>query len=181
MIFVSAGHHQKQTGASYDGFTEFDEAVVWRELITERLPQDISMPVPLGFLKDKVNYINQRDPSRSIAVEIHFNSAADSDGNRIGKGCETLHYPNSEDGIALASIVQLAMAELIQPDRGIKAGYYRMDPENGVDFFLERTRCPAIIIEPEFIHRKSIIKEKRGAVCNRIALALVEAHNLLRA
>jgi len=36
-----------------------------------------------------------------------------------------------------------------------------MDPERGADFFLAKTKCPAIILEPEFVHHSEIIMENR--------------------
>ena len=36
-------------------------------------------------------------------------------------------------------------------NRGAKEGWYRMDPNNGPDAFLAKTKCPAIIVEPFFL------------------------------
>lgn len=175
MIFISAGHHAKMPGASYDGFNEFDEATIWSDKLCGLLG-DKAIQVPTGVLREKVDFINHRDPSRSIAVEIHFNAAKDSDGNNIGKGCETLYYPGSVYGKQIATVVNNAMAEIFSPDRGAKEGYYRMNPKNGPDFFLAKTKCPAIIIEPEFIHRKKKIVENRTTACEALAEAFVRAH-----
>jgi N-acetylmuramoyl-L-alanine amidase len=172
MIFVSAGHHASKPGASYKGFCEFDEAVVWADLMIDKLGA-FGIRVPSGFLRDKVDFINARNPVDSVAIEIHFNAAVDSNGNNIGRGCETLYFPGSESGKKIATTVNDALAEVFPPNRGVKEGWYRMNKKNGPDFFLARTKCPAIIIEPDFIHRKDIIQNGREEACQKMVDALV--------
>ena len=159
MIFISAGHYPSHPGAKWERFIEHDEAVIWADAICEQL--DNSMRVPTGVLKSKTTFINERVMNNDIAIEIHFNAARDSNDNPIGKGCETLYYPGSDTGKALASLCQAVLAPLFPPDRGIKEGWYRMDKSKGADFFLAKTKCPAVIIEPEFVHRSDIIEDKR--------------------
>ena len=185
-IFVSAGHHATKPGAGFPGFYEHDEATLWADLIVEYLTGD-AMRVPNGLLKDKIKYINARAPK--LAIEIHFNSAViqgdqvgiDEDGDpmyeqiRIGKGCETLYYPGSVSGKKAAVIVQSALADIFPPDRGIKEGWYRMQKEYGPDYFLAKTKCPALILEPEFIHLKGNIISNRERACREISLPLISA------
>jgi len=175
IILVSAGHHPFRKGASFEGMTEFNEASIWTSLIAHYIGGDV-MVVPTGVLKEKVAFINEQKDV-SIAIEVHFNSAKNADGEHIGRGCETLYYPNSKKGIEAAKIVQSAMAKLVSPDRGIKEGYFRLDPNNGVDYFLAKTKCTSLIIEPEFIHRKDIIQKNRDNMCAAIAAALIEFSN----
>lgn len=178
MIFISAGHHATKPGASFNGFSEFDEAELWADLLVEKLG-DNSLRVPSGVLRDKVEFINNRDPVESIAVEIHFNAAVDGDGNNIGRGCETLYYPESKRGQLLAAFCNDALSSIFNPDRGIKEGWYRMNPKNGADFFLAKTKCPAVILEPEFIHRKEIIQVNRESACELLSNALLLAQEAL--
>ena len=178
-LFISAGHYPAKPGAGYEGFYEHDEAVLWRDRIFEALfnssPDDIASPVPVGVLKEKVAYINNRSQDNSLALEVHFNAARDADNKPIGRGCETLYMPGSASGKRLAELVNGALAEHFKPDRGVKEGWYRMDPKHGPDFFLRRTRCPSVIIEPDFIHRKQRIVEHRDECCKAIAEALLRA------
>ena len=174
MIFVSAGHYPSKPGAGYEGFFEHDEAVKWQNLIIDALGGKASF-VPAGVLKSKVDFINSRKQDDSLAMEIHFNAARDSNDNPIGRGCETLYYPDSKNGKTLATAVNDAMAKFFPPDRGIKEGWYRMNPKNGPDFFLKRTHCPAIIIEPDFIHRRIRITTNREEACDGVADALLQA------
>ena len=96
-----------------------------------------------------------------------------------GKGCETLYYPNSQQGAYIANAVQHALAPTLFKDRGIKEGWYRMNPKNGSDFFLDKTRCTAIILEPDFIHRKDEIQRQRKYACESIARTLLELQDEL--
>ena len=178
MIFISVGHHEAKPGASFNGFNEYDEASIWAEEIHKHIHED-SILVPHGVLKTKVNFINNRDPSQGVALEVHFNSAKNSEGEPIGRGCETLYYPNSSNGKLLAQLVNDALAQSFEPDRGIKEGYYRLDPRNSPDYFLARTHCPAIIIEPDFIHRKELIQANRDQACIDIAAALLVAQSAI--
>ena len=186
MILISAGHHQTKAGACFEDFCEFDEAARWAKLIVEMIGDDKALLVPFGVLKDKVAFINER-AQNSIAIEIHFNSAKvwedlDKDGvvdegevRNIGKGAMTLHYPKSAKGIELAINVQEAVQPIFGKSwKGVMEGYYRMNPKFGVDYFLAKTKCPSIIVEPEFIHRKEVIQKNREVACFNIAEVLKE-------
>lgn len=182
-IMVSAGHHPTKPGACFGSFCEWDEAKIWADRVVALL-DGLAMRVPDGVLKDKVGFINARSPT--LAIEIHFNSykiwedlnkdgqVSDDELRAAGRGSETLYYPGSHAGKKLATIVQAALALHFPPSRGVKEGYYRMDPANGPDFFLARTKCPSVIVEPEFIHRTDLITTKRDAACAGIACALLD-------
>lgn len=172
MIFISAGHYPSAPGAKWERFIEHDEAVIWAEALVEQI--STAMFVPTGVLKSKVDFINERIMNGDIAVEIHFNAARDSNNNPVGKGCETLYYPGSTKGKSLAEVCQAAMASLFPPSRGVKEGWYRMNPDNGPDFFLAKTRCPAVIIEPDFVHRSDLIMDNREQAIVNLANALKE-------
>lgn len=169
-VFISAGHVNNKDGANFKGtFFEHTEAVLWRDIICELMG---IKPVPVGTLEEKVKYINDTMSEPSIAIEIHFNAAMNSKKEYIGKGCETLHYPKSKNGIALAELIHEEILKSFSPDRGLKEGYYQMNPKKPVDYFLRKTHCPAIIIEPEFIHRYGNIVINRGTCCRNIVRAL---------
>ena len=170
MIAISAGHYPERPGACYEEFCEHGEAAHWARLIAGQLG-DQGFYVPTGYLQNKVDAINNRDVD--IAVEIHFNSAV-SKGEHVGEGCETLYYPESQKGAYIAYEIQREIAPSLFRDRGIKPGWYRMNPDNGPDFFLARTKCPAIIVEPDFIHRKDHIQANRDAACELIAETLLK-------
>jgi len=172
MIFVSAGHHPAAPGATFERFVEHDEAVIWADALNAAL--DDSMLVPAGVLRDKVDFINTRVMDGDIALEIHFNSAM-VDGKHVGRGSETLYYPGSEAGKELAERCQNVLADTFPPDRGVKEGWYQMNPERGADFFLAKTKCPAVIIEPDFVQRNDLIQAGRDAAIINLAAALQSA------
>lgn len=184
MIFLSPGHHPSKPGAVFNGFAEHDEAVRWVECLYAHLASGSAVKVPALPLTQKVPFINSRLTPASIAVEVHFNAAKiwkDENGNdkvdegemvNVGRGCETLFFPGSVEGEELAIAVQTSMAGVLPPNRGVKEGWYRMDPKFGPDYFLEKTKCPSIIIEPEFIHRKELIQTNMERCCAVISDAL---------
>ena len=186
MIFISAGHHISRQGASYNGVTEFELAVKWVDLIVELLGGKATR-VPNGTLKVKVDFINANVTPQSIAVEIHFNSAQiwkdlnangvidDDEMKHVGRGSETLYYPGSVTGKVAAQLIQDALGQIFKPCRGIKKGWYQMNPAKGIDYFLKRTRCTSLIIEPEFIDNLDKINNNINAGCYSIASTLLEA------
>lgn len=188
MILISAGHNKNAQGASYKDVTEFILAEKWADLIVVLLGNK-SLRVPNGRLTDKVNFINNNLSGNDIAVEIHFNSYKkwnDLNGNGVidagemialGRGSETLYMPNSTNGKEAAFIVQSALGSLMKPDRGIKEGWYQMNPAKGADYFLRETNCTALIIEPEFIDNLEEINQNMNASCHIIATALLECTN----
>jgi hypothetical protein len=182
MILVSAGHHEGAKGATWEGHSEWPQAVLWQDLLVQYLG-DVGEKVPHGKLRDKVEYINAAQAV--CAIEIHFNSAK-VNGRHVGSGCETLHYPGSVQGEQLAWFVQRALAEDFHPDRGVKEGWYRMDRpgvvdydgdvdgDEKIDYFLRKTHCPAVIIEPEFIHNWDAIEHHRAHACMSMARELTK-------
>lgn len=193
MLIVSPGHYPAEPGACYPAgqrlYCEHGEALEWVRRIAfyarNRVMVDIA---PSLWLGDKVRWINRHVPSAELAAEIHFNS----DPKHAGRGCETLYCPRSEAGALAARIVQGAMSNVLGPDRGVHEGWYRMDRpghvdypgdtdgDENVDYFLKATACPALILEPEFIHHRERINEVRDEACEQIAHALAEAIDALR-
>ena len=159
MIFISAGHHPAAPGAKFERFIEHDEASVWADIMVHKLG-DAGALVPTGVLQNKVDFINSRLLNGDITLEIHFNSAV-VNRKHVGRGCESLYYPGSKSGLHIAQLCQEALALVFPPDRGSKEGWYKMDEDRGPDFFLARTKCPAVIIEPEFVHHAELIQENR--------------------
>lgn len=187
MIAVSAGHYPAKPGACDNGFCEHDEAMKWMRLIVSHL-DGIAFEVPTGFLRDKIKFINDRTPE--LAVEVHFNDLQkwiDANNNgiidegemkHVGSGAMTLYYPGSMKGKRFAEAMQLCYEPIFGKSwRGVMEGWYRMDPKRGPDFFLKRTACPAVILEPEFISNKNGIVTNREKICESIAATLVEVRD----
>lgn len=179
IIAISAGHNSNAVGACHDGFCEFPETLRWAERIAQHLLEMGHSPVliPATDLKQKVRAVN--DSKAAFALEVHFNS-----GSLKAAGSETLYCPGSARGKMAAKRIQAAVSQFFTPDRGVKEGWYRMDRPGVVDFegdkdgdevidyFLRKTNCPAVIIEPEFIHHREKIESNRDACCLAIAKAV---------
>ena len=185
MIFISAGHHQESPGASYKDVTEYDLTTKWADLIAYYL-SDNCLRVPNGYLRDKVNFVNGRCKKEDLAVEIHFNSAKlwkdwnknghidDGEMINVGRGSETLFYPGSEGGKKDALVVQDMIGSLMKPDRGVKEGWYQCNPDKGPDYFLARTKCHSLIIEPEFIDNLEQLNSNMKQCCELIAASTLK-------
>lgn len=182
-IGISAGHYEKAKGAGISGFYEFDVTLPWAKKLCESLSAyaDISpVLIPSGTLSSKINFINKFRPKFYLVLEIHFNSSP----NGKARGSETLYCPGSEKGRHAADIIQRAMSSVMPPNRGIKEGWYKMDRPGIVDYdgdidgdesinaFLLKTNCTAVIIEPEFIQRISVIALQQDICCSVIAKAI---------
>jgi len=188
-IAISIGHHRDAQGAEYKGITEYALATGWAYELAESLAGSY---IVSGILSSKVRKINNADTD--LAVEIHFNSYkvwedANADGlvtddelKHAGSGSETLYYPGSIKGKLFAQCVQDNLGRVAAPNRGVKEGWYRMNPDKGADFFLAKTICPSIIIEPEFIHRLDEINAMRSsaiaAISEGVLLAYEEIYNV---
>ena len=180
MILISAGHYPEARGACYKGNCEHEEAMRWAEqLVAEIEPHAPCMLVPTGTLPEKVHFINTHNPI--LALEIHFNASE----NAKAKGFETLYYPGSEKGEALAILTNDALAMCFANNRGVKEGWYRQDRPGYKDYdgdidgdetplyFLQKTKCPAVIIEPEFIHNLNVIQNNRDHAVEVLADTLL--------
>lgn len=182
LILLSAGHHPLARGASFGDFNEYDEAREWVDALVANMSDRAAvLRVPTGPLTEKVKWIN--DSNASLAIEIHFNS----DPGHKGMGSETLYCPGSAKGKQLAEEIQQELGAIFHPSRGAKEGWYRMDKpghedypgdidgDEMPDYFLKYTNCPAILIEPEFIHNKTVIQGYREWACARLADVLIHA------
>lgn len=178
-ILISAGHYAQRPGAvNAEGISEFPETLVWANLLASNCTSfgAVAAIVPSGTLPEKVEFINEYPSPVSMAVEVHFNSSSSG-----GRGSETLYCPRSVKGKRLADITQNVLGALLPPNRGSKEGWYHMDRPDIIDFagdvngdekpdyFLVRTRCPSIILEPEFIQNYDKIGTSRDIVCEALA------------
>lgn len=164
MIYLSAGHHPKAPGAAWKGFVEHSEANAWVWEMLDWLPE--AVVVPTGDLNRKISWLNQRATAKDILVEVHFNAATPS-----ARGCETLYAPGSTRGREIATKLQ-GVLERFFVGRGVKEGWFQQDPKRGPLAILSRTRCTAIIIEPEFVYNAELIRSRRKACCVALAQEL---------
>jgi len=166
MLAISVGHHENAKGAIYKHYNEYELALLWSSLICRHLTK--KFVVVSGLLRNKTKRINVL--GCSMALEIHFNSEL----TKKAAGHEVLYYPGSSKGKMFADKINTVLSGYFKPDRGIKEGYYKLNKNNGVNFFLSNTKCPSIIIEPEFIFNIDEINKQDVACCKAIAICLNE-------
>lgn len=183
-VAVSAGHNPSKVGACHEGFCEYPETEVWRDALTDALTArgiEVFVVDPTG-LTAKVASLNAANCD--MAIEVHFNAC----GGCGASGAETLYYPGSAKGKVAAELVQAQLcAAMGNKDRGVKEGWYKMDRPGVVDFygdedgdempdyFLRKTNCTALIVEPEFVEFSERIVAKRGEACQAMADGIVDA------
>lgn len=107
------------------------------------------------------NEINALAPK--VAIEFHFNATA----QHAATGSEALYYPTSDAGAALAELLASACARsILTKNRGAIAqarswnaptvasdGHAKgvgQTPQGPPLYFLQLTRCPAVIVESHF-------------------------------
>lgn len=179
-IAISAGHNPGKPGATSGNKTEYSETVIMAAFAIQHLQRHghQAFLIGTGPLQNKVSQINNMGVD--CAIEIHLNKAGG-----VGHGCETLYCPGSKSGKSLAKAVHGILFEATgNKDRGIKPGWYRMD-QPGVedypgdvdgdevkDYFLEKTNCPAIIIEPYFIDTEDKMFSDQPWLAEKIGMAI---------
>lgn len=170
MIILSPGHNYYARGASYEGFNEYPETLLWAELIAEKI-DSMGLLVTVireNTLKNKTEKINDicLDEKHCLAVEIHFNAV------NKGKpsGCEVLYYEGSKGGELLANSILNRIADTFAPNRGAKEAKGFM--------FLRATRCPAVIVEVDFVYNYKRIFNNCQKGCLQIAEGIAQAYNI---
>lgn len=177
MIIISPGHHASAVGArNANGFAEYPETNRWAQEISRALGTQ-AMYIRAQKLSTKVAAINdfiELGNTVDVAIEVHFNAAQNAEGEYVGVGSETLYCPGSRRGKAIAEKVQPVLSKWFPPCRGVKEGWYQRRKTAGPLYFLAKTRCPALIIEPEFIQFAESIQHFRKDCCQELAQALLD-------
>ncbi len=184
-VAVSAGHNPEAQGAKWREATEFDFTIPWQEELIKQLNELETVEhlyvrtqfVETGGLRHKVEQIKK--VNGDLAIEIHFNAGAKTNG------CETLFAPDSKVGKAWAKMVHVHLVRAMgNKNRGVKEGWYKMDQPGVVDYagdvdgdekpdyFLAKTRMPALILEPEFMFSIANAQEKMVEACAAIVVAV---------
>ena len=171
-VGLSYAHYPEAVGASCGDFCEHYESIEWTEIIKKVLEyHGVEVVIaPVGKLGSKVKWLNEQKVD--LAIEVHFNGST----NLTVNGCETLYCPNSVKGKELADKVHSWLSpSMHNKNRGVKEGWYRMDKTAGIiDYFLAKTNCPALIIEPEFISQIDNILDRRTVACESISFGILD-------
>ena len=171
-VALSAGHGKRighagiivyDPGAVYYGIAEHDVCLGIVNMVfalCNKIPELELIEIPPDTLQEKVSFINAY--GAEVAIELHLNSATDT---KV-RGTECLYYPGSAEGFKIALQLSKTISTNINtPNRGIK--------ERPDLYFLRKTRCPAVVLEADFLSNKNFATEiTEGFVRQKIAYAL---------
>lgn len=132
----SNGVHEKHIAFQYGKLAkDFLEYEGYEVILTRR--DDTFIP-----LRERSNISNRNNCD--IFISCHVNGASSEQAN----GIETIHFPNSTNGIKLAKYLNKQLVNNLEwNDRGIKS-----DEDLGRRLtVLRATKAPAVIIEPGFV------------------------------
>ena len=166
-LILSVGHDSKRQGASSSGKTEWECARPMVDKIKQyvnSIDNQITVHVINTTLKSTVSVVNRivtkYGKDNCIAIELHFNAAA----NTTVIGQETLYYPFSGASKALGRKFNNILFEragwLTKKNRGAKAGWYQGIKNGDILYFLKKTSCRSLIIEPVFLSQ--LVKMTKG-------------------
>jgi N-acetylmuramoyl-L-alanine amidase len=136
MIVLVPGHSPDSPGACGGGLCEWPWANTVMHMVGRKLPESQVIQRKSG-LNGLVETINDLRPE--AVISLHLNAF---DGTV--SGCETLHYPSSEEGEGLARELQIGLVHAVgNQDRGVK-------PRRDLAI-LSDTTVPAVLLEPAFV------------------------------
>lgn len=119
VIFPSAGHHDKDPGAVYNGVKEADKTKEFRDLISYYLTEIGQSHIMDKDHETNAQYQNRIKPGTgSVILDIHFNASANQEAN----GTEMIVANNaSKESISLAEELAEGTAAILGVrNRGVK-------------------------------------------------------------
>lgn len=119
VIFPSAGHHDNDPGAVYNGVKEADKTKEFRNLLSKYLSQKGHAHIMDKDAETNTQYQNRIKPgSGSVLLDNHFNASA----NINATGTEMIVANNaSKESIAMATeLAEVTAAILGIKNRGVK-------------------------------------------------------------
>lgn len=120
MIFISAGHHRKDSGATFGGRKENLETIVLREKITHFLDKKYPQ---FKYIKDSddetlAQYLGRiKTGSGSVVLEVHFDASSNS--NSTGTTAIVRNAPTNESLSFATELSKITSQELKIRNRGV--------------------------------------------------------------
>lgn len=176
MIFISSGHHNKDSGAVGCGFKEADLTKIMRDLVIKELDfQNIK------YIKDSDDetlsqYLNRiKTGDGSVVLEFHFNAS----DNKTATGVETLVADNpSKDSYNFAKELNDVTVKITGlRDRGVKTEGQSHRGKLGI----MREQGIVALMELAFISNCNDVKvwsEKKEELAKEYAKILLKYENL---
>jgi N-acetylmuramoyl-L-alanine amidase len=150
MIFLSAGHNNKDAGATYNGRKEATETIRLRNAITAVLKAKgiaVWNDADEWDLNNTIVEIRKLSTSNDIICDLHFNA-----GSHLATGCE-VYIPENADTKEQALARKLAAtiaSTLIIKNRGVKPESFSQHKRLG----MMRPQGKNVLIEVCFISSK---------------------------
>ena len=159
MIILLSG--SKKEDYKNSAISEHYEASLYVERLKTLLPE-INSDIT-GTVREKINQCNKSDAS--LVIEIQFNT-----NNKDNKNGLKILYQNHDD---VSSYIAYLFAEDFKKvgyDVNPSVGWYRGIENNGLDFLLENSLAPTVIIQPDHIDNADIAD--RVLICDVLAKIL---------
>ncbi len=159
MIYLSAGHHNADSGAVGNGYKEADLTKEFRNAIVKELDK-----MGVKYILDKDSETNSQYQGRikpgsgSVLLDIHFNSAT---SNASGVEVLIANDANGDSRLFASEILKATISETALPNRGVKK---ESDSQHARIGILHRGAGIAALVEVGFISNANDIKAYKKAL-----------------
>jgi len=173
MIYLTAGHHNKDSGAVGNGFTESKETIRVRNRVSELLREkgvEVWNDNDNWTLQQVINEISKVSKPTDIICDIHFNA-----GSELATGCEVF-VPNEaiKTELLLANDLSLCISKTLKVrNRGVKREANSQHKRLG----MMRPNGINVLVEVSFISNSSDMKsydENFEVMCNAVESVLLK-------
>lgn len=172
MIFLTAGHHHKDSGAVGSGFVEAKETIRIRNRVTELIRGkgvEVWNDDDTMTLQTVINGITRLSKASDIVCDIHFNAA----GNKNATGCEVF-VP--EYAIKTELLLAADLSSVISNVLGIRNRMVKRESDSQHKRLgMMRPSGINVLIEVAFISNESDMKayqERFEMLCDAISTIL---------
>lgn len=159
MIYLSAGHHNADSGAVGNGYKESELTIELRNAIVKEL--DV---LKVKYILDKDSETNSQYQGRikpgsgSVILDIHFNAAT---SNASGVEVLVANDANGDSRLFASEILKTTLSATGLPNRGVKK---ESDSQHDRIGILHRDAGIAALVEVGFISNSADIKAYKKAL-----------------
>src|SRR5690625_2485539 len=175
-LFITAGHHNADSGAVANGFKENEEAIKDRNELVKAVhfispSTQVIIDDDNGNLATVIRKINAVGTSKDLLLDIHYNSAS-----VVATGVEAFinGKDDPENRRIAGRIVELSSKMLNLPNRGVKLESSSQHPRLGILHTVVRR---SILLERGFINNENDMEQVEKL---RWEWALGTAHILIQ-
>lgn len=172
MIYLSAGHHNKDSGAFQNGYKEADLTKELRNLMVDVFEKRKHTIIIDRDFETNSQYQGRIKPGTgSVIVDLHFNSS----GNKTATGVEVIVNNNAnKDSISLAKEICESLSKIMQiQNRGVKK---ESDTARGGIGILRLKAGISVLVEVCFMSNindlQAYLNNKEAIACTLVDLAI---------